>query len=709
MAAGAQILQFPADARQRAPQDDDGPKRSVKTLRKQFTDAVGAKSDENTESADAERYFHSVQWTKEELKILEDRRQPPITFNRVKRKIHTIMGILEKMRQDPIAFPRTPNKQADDGAELATKVVNFALGWDWGDMSTAVGKRCAMRGIAGAELVVVQGDQGDPDIEWDEVDQRDFFYDPRSTKPDFSDARYMGTTRWMDADEAIETWPDYEEELNSYVDHGPITDWERGDERKTLAWLKPKEKELRIVDHWFMVGSQWHYVIYCGNTALEWGESPHRNEKKKSVSKFEMMSYEVDQDGDRYAIFRDLKSPQDEINHRRSKALHQLNSRKVIADDGAVDDVELARREYARADGWVVKNKGYEITTEDAQAQAVVKGNLELLQEAKAEIDTFGPNPGLIGTEIPAESGRAIQLLQAAGIAELGTFSKSFKNWKIRVYRKTWNACQQFWQAPRFIRVSDDPKLQQFIQINGWEQDEAGFPVVINQLSALDVDIIIDEGPDAITSMADTFDLLMALAKSGIKIPPEAIVQMSALPASMKEQVLQKMQPTQMDQQAIMLQMQQAVKQIELLASQATLNLAKAGQAQVEGQATMIEAQKPPEGPAAQIDTPADLAKANLDAAKAREIDHKIQVGTHVPQQEVPEPPPPPPPAPPGLFELNMAKARREDALAGTAYAQAAAQDASRIKTLLEAKTIEEAPPGMLTKPPPRPAGGGAS
>ena len=709
MAAGAKILPFPADRPQRAPQADDGPRKPVEKLRKQFSDSVGAKSNENTESAEAERYFHAVQWTKEELKILDDRRQPPITFNRIKRKIHTIMGILEKMRQEPIAFPRTPNKQADDGAELATKVINFALGWDWGDLSTNVGRRCAIRGISGAEMVVTQGDHGDPDIEWDEVDQRDYFYDPRSTKHDFTDARYQGTTRWMDIDEAIDTWPDYEEDLQNYVDTGPTTDWERGDERKTLAWLKPKEKELRIVDHWFMVGSQWHYVIYCGNTALEWGESPHRDEKGRSVSKFEMMSYEVDQDGDRYAIFRDLKSPQDEINHRRSKALHQLNSRKVIADDGAVDDVELARREYARADGWVIKNAGKEIITEDAQAQAVVKGNLELLQEAKGEIDSYGPNPGLIGTEIPAESGRAIQLLQAAGIAELGTYAQSFKHWKLRVYRKTWNACQQFWTSERFIRVSDDPKIQQFVQINGWEKDQNGFPVVINQLSALDVDIIVDEGPDAVTTMADTFDLLLALAKSGLKIPPEALIQMSALPSSMKEQVLQKMQPTQMDQQQIMMQMQTMQEQIKVLSSQAALNYAKAGQAQVEGQATMIEAQKPPEGPATQIDTPADLAKANLDAAKAREIDHKIQVGSHVPQQKIPEPPPPPPPAPPGLFELNMAKAEREKALAGTAYAQAGVQDAQRLKTMLEARTIEEAPPGMLTKPPPRPPGGGSA
>ena len=160
-------------------------------------------------------------------------------------------------------------------------------------------------------------------------------------------------------------------------------------------------------------------------------ESPLIDEKRQSVSKYEMFSAEVDQDGDRYGFYRDLKGPQDEVNHRRSKALHQLNSRRIIADAGAVDDVEVARREYARADGWVIKNPGREMITEDTQANAVVEGNLKMLQEAKAEIDTYGPNPGLIGTDIPAESGRAIQLLQAAGIAELGTYILAYRHWKL--------------------------------------------------------------------------------------------------------------------------------------------------------------------------------------------------------------------------------------------------------------------------------------
>jgi hypothetical protein len=549
---------------------------------------------------------------------------------------------------------------------------------------------------------------------------RDFFYDARSTRDDFDDARFMGTSRWVDLDEAQDAFPDSADDLADYIENGPQTDWSRGDERHRIAWISKPERQVRIVDMWYKLGKTWHYCIYCGNLVLEFGESPYFDERGGSVHKYEMFSCEVDQDGDRYGFFRDLKSPQDEINHRRSKALHTLNSRKVIADEGAVDDVEVARREYARSDGWVVKNPNKEILTEDQQSAQIVQGNLTLLEDAKAEIDTYGPNPGLIGTDIPAESGRAIQLLQAAGIAELGGFVLAWRNWKLRVYRKTWNTVQKYWTSDRWIRVTDDDNLAQFLQVNGWQQDEVtGQVVAINQLASMDVDIIIDEGGDALNAQADTLETLVLLAKGGIQVPPSAIVELSPLPSSVKQRVLMELakasQPQPIQQQEIMLKMQGMEAQIQELQSKAQLNMANAAKAQAEA---AVAGQ---EGPQQQIDTPADLAKARLDLAKAGEIEHRVAAGAHLPQTE------------PGLFEVNQAKARLAHAQADQAQtgaqmsleqgraqigkifsdqdvanrdadARALTAFAQARKAHLESDTIEEAPTGMLEKPPPRPA-----
>lgn len=712
MAASAAVVPFPKRPAPRR-DADDAPKRSIAKLKKDFTNSVGNKYAENREAAELERYFHGVQWTTEQLKTLSERGQPPVTFNRIKRKINTICGIIEKMRQDPKAYPRNPQRQAEDGAEIATKVLRYALGWNWNDISTEVARKCAVRGISGVECVLVQGDQDDPELEWDIVDQRDFFYDSHSVKEDFSDARFLGTTKWVAIDEAIEKWPENAEELQDYVDTDPVVEYDRGDERWQISWTDKDRKRVRLVDHWYKIGSQWHYAIYCGTVLLEFGESIYFDERKRSQHKYEMLSYEVDQDGDRYGAGRDLKSPQDEVNQRRSKALHQLSSRKIIADEGAVDDVDLARREYSRADGWVVKNPGKEIIPEDAAAQAVVQGNMELLAEAKAEIDTYGPNPGLIGVDIPADSGRAVQLLQAAGIAELGTYMQGFKQWKLRVYRKTWNTVQKVWTEPRWIRVTDDENLAQFIQVNGWEKNPVtGQVEILNQLAALDVDILIEEGPDSVTTMADTFDTLVAMGKGGGQIPPEMFIELSPLPSSVKQRILQQLavaqQPKPMDQQAMMLQLQLLQAQVAEMQGRAQKNVAQAQSEGIKAQADLVKAQQQPP---VQVDTPADLAKANLDAAKAREIDHKIQVGAHLPKVEAPQAPEQPEP---GLFEVNRAKAAEHLAkarnLEQTGWSQhdesLAKQEllgAQALKTMLEAQTINEAPPGMLSTPPPRP------
>src|SRR5712671_1996184 len=115
------------------------------------------------------------------------------------------------------------------------------------------------------------------------------------------------------------------------------------------------------------------------------GVSPFKDEKGKTFPRFRMFSASVDHDGDRYGFIRNLKSPQDEINHRRSKALHALNTRRLITPKGALDDVETTRKEMARNDGVIEYN---DLGTnkpefDDARTFSDVKGQLDFLQEAK--------------------------------------------------------------------------------------------------------------------------------------------------------------------------------------------------------------------------------------------------------------------------------------------------------------------------------------
>ncbi len=142
---------------------------------------------------------------------------------------------------------------------------------------------------------------------------------------------------------------------------------------------------------------------------------------------------------------------------------------------------------------------------DDAARGAELNANLGFLEEAKQEIENYGFNPALMGSGVQDMSGRAIALQQQAEIAELGPYLLGYRGWKQRVYRAIWNAVQSLWTAERWIRVTDDEGLGNWLSVNRLAIDPAtGIPTITNALGSLDVDIILDEGPDTVTMQADT-------------------------------------------------------------------------------------------------------------------------------------------------------------------------------------------------------------
>jgi hypothetical protein len=257
-----------------------------------------------------------------------------------------------------------------------------------------------------------------------------------------------------------------------------------------------------------------------------------------------MFSCNVDHDGDRYGFVRHMKSSQDSFNFKHSKLNHILASRRLIMSQGSVQDVEKARTEWARDDGVVLVNGNVNEGIKADDRTFDFAGWAKLLEEDKAELDNYGPNQALIG-DIQNQSGRAIQLLQQAGMAELGPYIMGYRGWKVRVYRALFSAVQKYWTAERYIRVTDDDGLAQFIQINGTGQDpQTGQSVMVNALGSLDVDIILDEGPDTINAQQDVYETLSNVlpAIAPMLSPPmaqaavKALIDNSSMPASAKKQ-----------------------------------------------------------------------------------------------------------------------------------------------------------------------------
>ena len=80
----------------------------------------------------------------------------------------------------------------------------------------------------------------------------------------------------------------------------------------------------------------WHFAEFTKGGILKAGPSPYRTDKGESDCELFFQSAYVDRDNNRYGFVRELIPLQDEVNKRRSKALHLMSVNQLHYEDGAV-------------------------------------------------------------------------------------------------------------------------------------------------------------------------------------------------------------------------------------------------------------------------------------------------------------------------------------------------------------------------------------
>ncbi len=526
----------------------------------QFRDLTG----ENRKLAlEDDDYYHGQQLTPGEVAKLAERGQPDIVINRTRAAVNGILGVVERGRTDPRAYPRTPKDE--DSADVATDTLRFI-----GDKNRfSKLKVRAFRDMlvpgAGAAMVTVNGDL---EVIIERIRFEEFFYDPRSREEDFSDSRYMGIAKWMYADDVVALYPNDRSEIENALESpfmGDETTQDRPDGSLPVSWTDRRQRRILMVEIYHREAGWKRCVFYSGGV-LEYGDSPYLDDKGRPCNPIEAASPYVDRKNNRTGLVRDMKGPQDEINKRRSKLLHFINTSQIqMVDPAAIGfavDPEVARQEAAKPDGVIPPGWQKVPTTDHASGQAL------LLQEAKNEIERLGPNPAVVGREGAGASGRALQARTQAGMIELAITFGTLEDWELRIWRQCWARAKQFWRTPQWIRVTDDEDAPKFIGLNmpkgppqpkvengqpvmgedGQPVMEDGPPELLpigmdgqpypvfgykNSLAEMDVDIILDATPDTANIQAEQFQDLVQLASNPIyaqQVPFEALLEMSAVP-----------------------------------------------------------------------------------------------------------------------------------------------------------------------------------
>lgn len=592
--------------------------------------AEQATVDSRAEAETWRDYRNGDQWTEAEANTLKKRKQPIVTIDRIGPKIDFLMGMEAQQRSDPKAYPRTPKEE--QGAEAATDALRFVMDQNrWDEVRSQCFDAFMVEGTCGADVRIVEK-YGEQCVEvlpimWDRM-----FFDPHSRMRNYSDAKYKGQFLWMDLDDALAQWPDAAGALNSTMAAESSAPAETFGDVPRMRWADPKRRRVRIVEMWTQEAGGVFHSTFTKAGVLERMESPYVNEHGEPEDGFVFGSCYVDRDGNRFGVVKRWISLQDEINKRRSKAMHLMNTRQTFGN-ALTGDKNKLKAELGKPDGHVEmegdakfgEDFGVIPTNELAAAQ------FQLLQEAKQEIDAVGVNAAMTGAEGRVMSGRALMARQESGQQELGPIFDWFKSWQLAVYRKVWNRVRQYWTSEKWVRVTDNEANVRFVGLNQpltmadqildnmrkagtqvtpqMEADAKASPALQqivgtkNNVAEMDVDITLDTAPATASLQIEQFQGLVELAKGGIPIPPRALIKASSI--RNKDEILEEMEGGGDKGAQAMQQLQEAAKQIQALTQE--LQAAQSGiqKAQIDA-ASRVEVAK--------INSASKFDEAELDA-----------------------------------------------------------------------------------------------
>lgn len=614
---------------------------TVQSFITDFEDAERITYDARAKSEQCRDYFDDKQLTEKERTALEKRGQPPVVFNEIKPKVKTMLGLEKQTRKDPKAFPRNPDD--DDAARACTDAIRFVCDDSrWDDVRSAAAKNIAIEGT-GAVFVGVKavkapkaqmmgGTSMTPPVSYDpeirKVAWDRFYYDPYSAEDDFGDAQFKGLVVWLDLDEARRLYPEADDViLDTWKSSSAGETYD--DKPKYKTWADHKRRRVRICEHYYREGEAWMYCAFTGSGfVIEPQPSPYLGENGEPECPIKAISLYVDRDNNRYGEVQSMISPQDEINKRRSKALHTSNTRQIRVSAATGMSADKVRKELARPDGVFVGEQG---DVEVLGTADMLMGNLNLMQDARDHIHRVGANSAMAGKDTGGQSGKAIALQQMGGMTEAADYLDCIRRLSLEVYRSVWARVRQFWTAERWIRVTDDesnvrfvglnqpvtalqaiakqmgvtkanaaeapPEVQQQLQMLAQDPRSQMIVAVENNVTELDVDILVDEGVDTPTIQAEQFQVVAQMLPGA---PPNiAPILWEALFANSafrdKDRVLEALRaPPPPEAQ----QMQQMQMQLAAAAAQADIEKTKSetaeniAQTEAIGARTQLEAFK---------------------------------------------------------------------------------------------------------------------
>lgn len=571
-------------------------------------------------------YFAGRQWDEEDIRILQEQGRPAVTFNRVPRTVNAVVGLQIQSREEPVCYP----VELGDSAygEYETNVLRY-YGEKSGvaDEDTEGFRDCLITGMAWGEVFLDTEDVSNPEIKVESIDPREMLYDPKSQKPDASDARWIARVKDLTKEEFEELLP--KESFISYSfwgkdriegePHDATNAWRYENDQsestssvKTCSviqyqyWEKVTSYKIQdlngkmidadakqfkkikpIIEQYGIEHVEYKKKVYKQCLLLK-SKIVHSMELKIGMFSFSCMTGDANKNEGMWMSLVDrMEDPQMWANKWLSQVQYIVNSGAksgLIAEEGALKNPRRAEQEWAVPGSITMLNSGGLGKIMPKEAPRYPEGVDRLLQYAVSAIeDVVGVNLELLGL---ANRDQAIGLEETrkkAAVTVLATFFDSLRRYRKNQAKIMMGYIREYVPEGTLVRITG-------------EQGMKYIPLMKDKL-ANTFDIVISEAPNSPNMKERVSTTLMQYIpialQAGIPIPPD-ILDYTMLP----ETLVQKwktmiMEQKQSPKQAQMQQMQEALSQLELAKMQADIkktgsetiaNYAKAEQYHAVGQ-----------------------------------------------------------------------------------------------------------------------------
>lgn len=524
-------------------------------------------------------FYDGDQWDFADAAELEERGQAPLVFNEVAPMVDWLIGTERRARVDWKVLPRTEDDV--EMADVKTKVLKYVTDLNRSQYNRSRAFEDAVKvGIGWVD----SGVRNDPtkDVIYDKYeDWRNVIHDSFSLEPDLSDARYIFRSRWTDEDVAMAMYPeraDILQRASMLDDQYSATQWTEdefyyqgevkgshtsdttgrflssgrdnlgGEPRKRVRLIEAQFRmpvSARVVSSGPFKGSfieEWdkalnavvmafggsitdcvvmrmHVAVMTEERLLAMGPMPMRH---NTFTLTPIWCYRRGRDRMPYGVVRRVRDLQMDLNKRASKALFTLSTNQIIAEQGAVEDINETREEANMPDGVIIYKSGKKL--ELHRDSELAAGQVQMMTlDAQAIQKNAGISNENLGRQTNASSGEAIKARQMQGSV---VTTQPFDNLRFAVQvqgEKLLSLVEQWYTEEKVIRLTGHRGALEWVKVNQPEQQPDGSVRYLNDITASLADFVVSEQDYSGTLRQVMFDALNQMAG---RMPPDAAMRL---------------------------------------------------------------------------------------------------------------------------------------------------------------------------------------